>query len=101
MSLTPLHGQAAADLNLSRTVVKAVSVTFLLLLIGTLGYHILEQWPLFDAFYMTVITLSTVGYGEVRPLSVPGRLLSIALILGGVGTLGYALGAGFSAGKGT
>lgn len=93
MSLTPLHGQAAADLNLSRTVVKAVSVTFLLLLIGTLGYHILEQWPLFDAFYMTVITLSTVGYGEVRPLSVPGRLLSIALILGGVGTLGYALGA--------
>lgn len=77
----------------NRTAIAALSVASLLLLLGTVGYHLLEGWPLFDAFYMTVITLSTVGYGEVRPLSVAGRVLSILLILGGVGTLGYALGA--------
>ena len=81
------------DLDVGRTVTKAASVAVLLLLVGTFGYHVLERWPLFDAFYMTVITLSTVGYGEVQPLSVPGRVLSIVLILGGVGTLGYSLGA--------
>ncbi len=80
-------------MDVTRTVISAASAAFLLLLIGTIGYHLLEGWPLFDAFYMTVITLSTVGYGEVRPLSVSGRVLSILLILGGVGTLGYALGA--------
>ncbi len=78
---------------MTRTVVAATSVACLLLGLGTIGYHLLEGWPLFDAFYMTVITLSTVGYGEVRPLSASGRVLSIVLILGGVGTLGYAFGA--------
>jgi voltage-gated potassium channel len=42
-----------------------------ILLIGSFGYVILEGWSFFDGFYMTVITLTTVGYGEVRPLSQP------------------------------
>ncbi len=89
----PLNQPHDDEMDVTRTVISAASAAFLLLLIGTIGYHLLEGWPLFDAFYMTVITLSTVGYGEVRPLSVSGRVLSILLILGGVGTLGYALGA--------
>ncbi len=41
----------------------------LTLLFGVLGYHFIEGMPLFDAFYMTVITISTVGFEEVHPLS--------------------------------
>jgi voltage-gated potassium channel len=63
-------------------------VPILLVIIGTLGYHLLEDdYTLFDALYMTVITLSTVGYAEVHPLTTPGRVFTIFLILGGVFTL--------------
>lgn len=76
---------------LDRTYSLAAWTALTLLVTGTLGYHWLEQWPLFDAFYMTIITLSTVGYGELRQLSTGGRVLTVFLILGGVTTLGYAL----------
>lgn len=58
---------------------------------GTLGFVLLERYPLFDAFYMTVITLSTVGYGEIHPLSPAGRAFASVLIMGGLGTVLYAL----------
>jgi len=58
-------------------------------LIGVLGYKIIEGWTLFDSFYMTVITLATVGYSETHPLSVSGRMFTIFLILGGMGVLVY------------
>ncbi len=60
---------------------------------GTLGFMWIESWSPLDAFYMTVITLSTVGYGEVQPLSPTGRLFTVFLIGGGVATLGYSFGA--------
>lgn len=62
-------------------------------LAGTAGYHLIEGWPVFDALYMTVITLGTVGYGETHPLSMPGRVFTIFLIMGGIGLMTY----GFSA----
>jgi voltage-gated potassium channel len=58
---------------------------------GTLGYAFLEGWDFFDSFYMTIITLTTVGFGEVHPLSRVGRMFTVALIVGGVGTVFYAL----------
>lgn len=58
-------------------------------LIGTSWYHLVEGWPLEDAAYMTVITLSTVGYGETEPLGKRGRIFTIGLILMGVITIGY------------
>jgi voltage-gated potassium channel len=56
---------------------------------GTAGYVVIEGWPLWDAFYMTVTTVATVGYREIHPLSFPGQAFTILLILGGVGTAFY------------
>lgn len=56
---------------------------------GTLGYILIEQMSLIDALYMAVITISTVGFGEVKPLSPAGRLFTIALIVTGVGNAFY------------
>lgn len=63
----------------------------LVIFAGTAGFIWIEGWGLREAFYMTVITLSTVGFGEVRPLSEAGRMFTAILILGGVTTLGFAL----------
>ncbi|MBI3289405.1 MAG: NAD-binding protein, partial [Elusimicrobia bacterium] len=56
---------------------------------GTAGYHFIEGWPLFDALYMTVITIGTVGYGETHPLSSTGRVFTMFMILGGIGLFTY------------
>jgi len=58
---------------------------------GTTGFMAVEGWPFLDALYMTTITLSTVGFQEVHPLSTGGRLVAMALILGGTGSLLYGL----------
>ena len=58
-----------------RSLQLAFGVLALLLAGGTLGYVLLEGWPVFDALYMTVITLTTVGYLEVHPLSTAGACL--------------------------
>jgi voltage-gated potassium channel len=55
-----------------------------LVALGTLGYNILEGWTPLDSLYMTVITLGTVGYEVVAPLSVPGKVFTIILIVFGV-----------------
>jgi voltage-gated potassium channel len=61
-----------------------------LVIVGTLGYWILEKpYSLFDSLYMTVITLTTVGYAEVHELSTRGRVFTIFLLFGGVFTLFY------------
>jgi voltage-gated potassium channel len=62
-----------------------------LLLIGSFGYVFLEGWSFFDGLYMTVITLTTVGYGEVRPLNQTGRIFTILLIFWGVGFMFYVV----------
>ncbi|PYR78615.1 MAG: potassium channel protein [Acidobacteria bacterium] len=56
---------------------------------GTAGYVLIEGWNAWDAFYMTVTTVSTVGYGEVHPLSAGGRVFTVVLIFCGVGTAFY------------
>ncbi|MGL4883284.1 MAG: potassium channel family protein, partial [Waterburya sp.] len=58
-------------------------------LIGTLWYWLVEKWSLAESAYMTAITLSTVGFLEVRPLGDRGRLFTVALILMGLLTIGY------------
>ncbi len=70
---------------------KGVIGIGLVLLFGTIGYDLIEGWSLLDSFYMTVITVSTVGLTEVHPLSGAGRLFTTLLILGGVGVMAYCL----------
>jgi len=64
-----------------------------LVVIGTSGYHWLEGMGVIDALYMTIITISTVGFGEVRQLSSYGRLFTIGLIIGGGGIAAYSVSA--------
>jgi voltage-gated potassium channel len=64
----------------------------LVLLYGTGGYLLIERWTLLDAFYMSVITITTVGYQEVHPLSPAGRLFTITVIAAGITSVLYALG---------
>jgi voltage-gated potassium channel len=63
-----------------------------LVLLGTGGFMIIERWNFIDALFMTVITLSTVGYGETHPLDQAGKLYTIVLILAGASMLLYILG---------
>ncbi len=59
------------------------------LVCGTLGFFLVEEgWSLFDAFYMTVISVTTVGYGEVRELSTAGRVVAMAVLVCGLGIFG-------------
>ena len=60
-------------------------------LVGAVGYVAIEGWSFLDALYMTVITVTTVGYAEVHPLSAGGQIFSIFLIIGGVGGGLYVL----------
>jgi len=70
-------------------VIFSVALLVLTISTGTAGYTLIEGWELFDAFYMTVITLSTVGYQETHSLSTAGRLFTIFLVFTGLGVVAY------------
>ena len=72
-------------------VVFLLLVPVLLLSVGTLGYMSIEGWSAADALYMTVITVTTVGYREVHPMTRVGEAFTVALLLTGVGTFFYVL----------
>ena len=68
---------------------RALSLFFLVIVIGVFGYMYLSNDTFINALYMTIITITTVGFGEVHPLSQEERLFTIFLILMSVMTLGY------------
>jgi len=78
-------------------IMRRVVVTFLALavnlLIGTIGFTVIEHFPVFDAFYMTLITMTTVGYSEIHALSHAGRIFNSFVIFFGVGVMFMAIGA--------
>jgi voltage-gated potassium channel len=57
---------------------------------GTIGYMLIEGWSAWDAFYMTAITITTVGFGEVHPMSTAGRAFTVVISFTGVGAMFYA-----------
>lgn len=76
-------------LQYQRTLITNISMLIGLVVTGTLGYRLIEGWSWFDALYMTVITLATIGYGETNPLHMQGRIFTVILIVMGVATISY------------
>ncbi len=72
-----------------RTIVTAISLLIVLLLSGTSGYIYLEDLKPIDAFFMTVITISTVGFREIQPLSDMGKIFTSGLIFFSLGSLAW------------
>ena len=81
-------GLAATHYN---RVVLGLVALLLILLAGTAGYMLIEGWSLLDAFYMSAITITTVGYREVEPLSRGGQIFTVFLLFFGVGAAFYIL----------
>jgi voltage-gated potassium channel len=78
--------------NPFRRLLPAGSILLTVVIIGVSGYMLIERWTVLDAIYMVVTTLFTIGFQEVHPLSNPGRILTIFISVGGVGTALYAAG---------
>jgi voltage-gated potassium channel len=75
-----------------RRLFPAIVFLAVIVAVGILGYTFIEKWTVLDSVYMVVITLSTVGFQEVHPLSPAGRIFTIFIIVGGVGSAIYAAG---------
>ena len=94
MSPTSIERRAAVR-DSARQVIEAIAVLSLITVLGTVGYLLIEdEYDLLDAVYMTVTTLSTVGFNEVGELSTTGRWFTVALIVGGIGAVFYTAASG-------
>ena len=72
-------------MNKTRHLIVSIILSSIILVIGTTGYMIIEDWRFLDALYMTVITISTVGYREINQIGDAGRVFTILLVVIGVG----------------
>jgi len=75
--------------SLSARILSVLPVFTAVIAVGTIGYWLLEDWGWVESLYQAVITISTVGFGEVKPLSDGSRIFTIVLILLGVGAFTY------------
>ena len=73
-------------------IIKGLVILIIIIAVGSTGYMAIEGWSFFDSFYMTVITITTVGYGEVQNLSEAGRFFTVVLIIVGMGIIIYIVG---------
>jgi len=76
-----------------RRLLWGICALVIIIIAGVIGYIVIEGWSFIDALYMTIVTITTVGYAEVHPLSVGGRIFSIFLIVGGVSGALYTVSA--------
>ena len=84
---------AREDSHFRRRILASVGFITFNAVGATIAYQIIEGWSLLDSLYMVAITLTTVGFGEVYPLSLAGRILTLGLVVFGVGGAIYALAA--------
>lgn len=90
MSITPPI-RHSDHYTLSHYIITAISLLIGVIFFGTLGYCVIEEWSVLDALFMTIITITTIGFREVHPLSEGGKVFTIVLALAGVGTVAYTL----------
>jgi voltage-gated potassium channel len=76
-----------------RKLIGALAFLGVLSVVGAIGFHRIEGWNWFDSIYMVATTFATVGYMEVHPLSPAGRVFNLGLMIFGVGTVFFAIGA--------
>jgi len=76
----------------ARKVMRGLVMLMGVLVLGTAGYMIIERWEFLDAIYMTVITITTVGFKEVKDISGAGRVFTLIIIFTGMGIMAYTLG---------
>ncbi len=69
-----------------------IIVLSITLVVGTAGFHVFEHWPIFQSFYVALLVVATLGFGELQPQSFGGQILTLMLISAGVGTLYYLVG---------
>ena len=69
----------------------AVIAIVIAIALGTLGFHLIEGWSILDSLYVTAQTVTTVGFGDVTPKSIQGRIFATVFMLVGVGVVLYAL----------
>ncbi|CAN5598751.1 potassium channel protein [soil metagenome] len=74
-----------------RGVRNAILLLAAVVVVGTAGYMLLEGWGFLDAFYMTIISITTAGYNEVRPLDTSGRVWTMLVLVSGIGILFYSI----------
>ncbi len=77
-----------------RRVRLAVALFAGVMVVGVVGYQLIEGYTLVEALYMTVITVATVGFREVRPMGTGGMLFTIALITAGLAAVTFAVASG-------
>lgn len=80
------------SVNPFRRLIPAGMILLTVIVIGLAGFVIIEHWDLLESAYMVVITLSTVGFQEIHPLSNAGRILTMFIVVAGVGSALYAAG---------
>ena len=66
-----------------------LAILLFTIIVGTVGYMIIEKWHILDAIYMTIITISTTGFEETHPLSPTGKFFTLILIVMGIGSIAY------------
>ncbi len=72
-------------------ILYSLILLFLTAVAGTVGYRVLQGWAWMDGLYMTIITMTTVGYGETHELTAIGRVFTMILVITSIGIAGYAI----------
>jgi len=76
----------------TKHLLMSIVLSLIIFSIGTAGYMIIEGWDLIDSIYMTIITITTVGFSEIHQMSKSGRIFTIGLVFAGVGFFLYVAG---------